>query len=86
MNLTIKYDNKIKIVDRDSFVMASRRMLSDFGLESTLAGIDEQIDNILAGRELNVVGVFLEDYIVVSARLEEQKSGSQVGQAADSIK
>jgi hypothetical protein len=63
--IKITYDEVVKIVDYDSFINGSVGMLRDFGFPSvTSEGIKEQVENILHDRQLNVIGVFLEKYIV----------------------
>jgi hypothetical protein len=62
--LTIKYDDTVKTVALDDFISASRKMLSEFGLESSEDHIREQIGKIERGEKLDVIGVYLQDYIV----------------------
>lgn len=69
--ITITLDGKIKTVALDEFVRASKKMLDEFGLPATETSIRDQIDAILHNRPLNVIGVFLKDYIVVKGTPHE---------------
>jgi hypothetical protein len=62
--IKIKYDGMEKVVDFDEFVVQSGRMLDEFGLRASNDEIRKQVRAVIAGGKLNVIGVFLSDYIV----------------------
>lgn len=61
--ITVKYDDRKKTVGLNDFVRQSKVMLKEFGLRANEKEIREQIENVRNGRALNVIGVFLQDYI-----------------------
>ena len=72
--LVIKYDGKTRLVDSHAFIVSSQRMLKDFGVDVTHEKIEEQIEKILTGKELDMAGILLKDYILVKDTKAERKS------------
>ena len=65
-DIKIKYNDKERRVDRDGFIVAALRMLDEFGLNTDRKTVEEQITKILHQQGgLNIIGVFLQDYIVL---------------------
>ena len=62
--ITIQYDNKRKTVKYEDYLFAMEKILSDFGLKATIEQIDEQTQKLIDGEKLNVIGIFLEGYVV----------------------
>ncbi|MFA5324057.1 MAG: hypothetical protein WC373_15395 [Smithella sp.] len=62
--ITIRYNDKQKVVLFDDFVKQSQKMLKEFGLVADAEHICCQIRNTQMGMAVDVIGAFLRDYIV----------------------
>lgn len=63
--ITIRYDDKQKVVSFDDFVKQSQKMLKEFGLVADTEHIACQIRSVQMDMTVDVIGAFLRDYIVL---------------------
>lgn len=72
--IVIQYDEKQKRVAWDDCVQAMVKMLRDFGYPSvSKQEVENQINAILQKKKLNVIGVMMQNYIVIG-----QEAGDRI--------
>lgn len=65
MNITIDLDGRIIVVPKEKYIKAKTEDLRAFGYDNlTEKEVSIQLDKILAGQELDVIGMFMEKDIV----------------------
>lgn len=66
MNIRVKLEGRpVFEVDRAAYIKAKTRQLRDFGYRDiTERHVGEQVDALLAGKKLTVIGKFMEDEII----------------------
>lgn len=63
--ITILIDGQKKVVNKAAYIRAKTRQLREFGYSSlTTQDVREQLDKHLAGEELDVIGMFLQDEVL----------------------
>ena len=63
--VTIQVDGNNKTVSRADYIKAKTKTLLEFGYSTlTEDEVSKQLDNVLAGRPLNAIGMFIEGDVV----------------------
>jgi hypothetical protein len=64
--IRVTIDGKEMTVTRKSYAAAKAKQLREFGYNGlTTEDVTEQIDALLAGNKLTVIGMFLKDEVIV---------------------
>lgn len=65
--IIIKVDDKTKTVDTDAYIKAKTKQMQEFGFQTvTEETISKQLENVLTGKELDIIGMFIESDIITN--------------------
>lgn len=65
MKITINLDGRILKIDKDQYIAAKTKDLRGYGYEKlSESEVENQLNKVLKGEELSVIGMFIEKDIV----------------------